>query len=591
MASLTTKAQLIQRIRSIGRDFLAANPKGETEPYHRELAYTLSEFNIDTRLPDELQELQILSDLSVLLSRPNPHPELEKKIAITIIDDYVPFWDLHVPNERPLIEIITGFKTQLSKSIDPSIFANVLKSPRVKDFGNFEQQQVLSSEDASGKFSHHTHIVRKKSPSNPSKTLKDSPKTLKNWYAKFCINKTVALREVMAQEFFRLLIPGQPKTRIAEDAKGRFWVLSEGVDKNATSLGKISREESQKAFGEDYGKTNGFKGLGLLQPIELVANDTDSKSPNKLVLTDGSIIHIDGDFCFSDLNDSRNEDNKDNPTATSDITASDFAALPFITNYTSFNWLDIYMGGELNPAYAQQDKPKARIPESLRDNPIYRDEVNESTFKMMILPNELIVDFFKSYTHSATEKNIIQHEIIQRISQLRQAALENPNFLEYVQSNKAKEVTNRFIEDLTHFKSMGRKYLLNEGNKDYYIPVIQNKFSTLKEGINKVYNRSDDKVTAFLAAKHDTLKLFPPVKAPPVIEEPAITQEDPLKTKAAKKKATLPPIKQPRRLSSIIKDALNDSAFSMDAFPQNTKDEPTKSDLNVGQKFKKTLKR
>ncbi|WP_061467631.1 hypothetical protein [Legionella pneumophila] len=54
---------------------------------------------------------------------------------------------------------------------------------------------------------HHNHMVSRGTfPGNP-----------KTWFAKVCSDPASARNEVLAQEFFRLIIPHQPETLIAKD--------------------------------------------------------------------------------------------------------------------------------------------------------------------------------------------------------------------------------------------------------------------------------------------------------------------------------------------------------------------------------------
>jgi hypothetical protein len=209
----------------------------------------------------------------------------------------------------------------------------------------------------------------------------------------------------------------------------------------------------------------------------------------------------------------------------------------------------------------------------------------------------LILEFLGGYTHSASEKNILERELINRVSQLRQASLENPSFLEYVQSAKAKAVMEHLIEDLSGFKTMSKDLLLHDKNKEYFVPVVQQKFQSLRQGINAAYNNTPAK--AFIQEKNARLKLFPPLKPAAKVEETK-TAESTLPSKKKiffadmfkpkEKSDSLPPIIQPpRNIESAIRRALNASSDDDDSAFSNYKN-ALPDPKPEGRKFLKKLK-
>jgi hypothetical protein len=545
------KDRLIYKIQRVGKRYLEViNP---TDPLDRDIAKNLSKFSLDTTLYDELQELQILIDLRSLISVDGIDGELVHNIGV-VINNYPAFEHVTWDNSNPpsIHKILDLMIADAKKNINPQLFEDTLKSPRVKSFETFGNNKNLNQEDASGLFSHVTEVVRKRSDST------DSPKSMNEWFAKQCASKVIALREVIAQEFFRLIMPYQPKTRIAKANTGKTFVVSKGR-KGTTSLGKIPFEENIKAFGENYGQTNGYKGLGGVLVIMLLLNETDAKLGNLLVDTQGRIIKIDGDYCFSKLNDSRHSQSN------SDISSNDFSSLPFVSDYASFNWLDLIRGGELNSRYMAEKSNDLLFDQSLINNPIFRQEVNEATLKVLALPSELLKQFVSSYTHSHSETDLLTNELLQRTTQLRQAALENPNFLDYVKSNTSKENLNQFVDELKEFKTMKKHHLLNETNQSL-ISKIKNKFTHISTSIKNVYSTTDSKIKEFLTQKSTYAASLPRIKpAPPLpkVEEKIennskLAKNEKIKKPTAKKNAVLPAVnKQPERdMSSIIREAL-----------------------------------
>src|SRR5580765_875256 len=76
-----------------------------------------------------------------------------------------------------------------------------------------------------GKFRHNTFTSHKINPD-----MAQRRKFKHTWFFKQVADTTIGLREVVAQEYFRLIIPGQPKTRLVKDKTGsHIYVISKEI--------------------------------------------------------------------------------------------------------------------------------------------------------------------------------------------------------------------------------------------------------------------------------------------------------------------------------------------------------------------------
>ena len=136
----------------------------------------------------------------------------------------------------------------------------------------------------------HTHRVRR------GHLIADPSK---DYIRKEASDFKMAQRELLAQEFFRLIIPEQPETRLLIDIKDgveEYYLLSEEI-KDWQELPLDSRQ----SFADGT-----FTGLGQVLLTAVFLQETDLKNGNIGLgpqRDDGSwpVRKIDGDWCFSEM--------------------------------------------------------------------------------------------------------------------------------------------------------------------------------------------------------------------------------------------------------------------------------------------------
>lgn len=256
-----------------------------------------------------------------------------------------------------------------------------------------------------------------------------------------------AVYETVAQETFRLFVPWQPKTRLVLDEKSDVrYVMSREVP-GYRSLQGMDRRELKSGI-----KSGTITGLGEILVIALLLNEVDLKFSNLCLNEHNQLVKIDGDSCFARINTFKNK--------TYDITAHDIEQLPFIEDYFAYNWLDL-MEYRINIFGEQTTKRKRPvfIDAEMKTHPGFRAEVNRALLKVALIPAEFYPGFIGNYTYTHVDVNELSRELIERSRQMREAAVRNPAFREFMQSNEAAQTLNDFLEYLRQFRTGGKNYL------------------------------------------------------------------------------------------------------------------------------------
>ncbi len=280
-----------------------------------------------------------------------------------------------------------------------------------------------------------------------------------HWYLKEDDFEEV-IAEVFAQEFFRLNIPNEPKTRIVRH-NNNIMVLSKEIP-NFTQLVKILDRAPQGVLPK---LINGrYYGLGNILVIALVVNEYDLSFTNTGVNSEGEVLKIDGGHCFIRMS----------IPGTFNITKSDITQLPEIKNYQPYYWLGF--SGKCSSVY---DWVFQR--HDLSKHPGIRHEINSAMLGVLLLPDEMIrqclADCLTSEILQADQfiKKYFE-ELIDRRCQLKKAALVNKSFQEYLISPLAKTDLENYIAYLKTYKTIGKRKL----NMEKYEAEMYTCFSKMR---------------------------------------------------------------------------------------------------------------
>ena len=257
------------------------------------------------------------------------------------------------------------------------------------------------------------------------------------WFKKEMPNPAVAKIEILAQEFFRLLLPDQPETRLAQNEDtGAFFILSEKV----LGYHDLPTNEANKFADGTY------RGLGQVMLISMFVREIDLKNGNLGLDDRGRVIKIDGDWSFAGLSEGRFP----TPQYQYSLTAEAVESLPYPKDFYTFNWLDLTQNNIhsitseiVNPALSQA--------------PQFRAEINQAMLKICLIPDSFIDKFVDAYMPAGADRFVTL--IKARRDELRLSALQNRSFQDYLNSSQVGVDALNFIEQMKSFQVNGRNLL------------------------------------------------------------------------------------------------------------------------------------
>ncbi|HAT6976692.1 TPA: NAD-dependent ubiquitin ligase [Legionella pneumophila] len=288
------------------------------------------------------------------------------------------------------------------------------------------------------------HDSRVRSPtSHNNKVIRGTiPGNEKTWIAKEMNNNAFARNDLLAQEFFRLIIPHQPETRIARnEAQGTSYIYSEEI-------------QGYRMLPEDGNRTvyeNGtFTGLGQAILVSVFTQELDLKNGNIGLDENNRIIKIDGDQCFGSI--------MWFPDEQYHLTPEVIEALPFPNDFYAYNWLDMASGGRKR-IYMGAIRSNFAA-ESIKNNELFRAEVNQAMLKICLLPDKFIENFVDTYIPTGGQRYI--DLIKNRRDILRISAVKNQSFRNYLSGAAAQDDASNFLEHMRNFQAGGEPIVADE---------------------------------------------------------------------------------------------------------------------------------
>lgn len=260
------------------------------------------------------------------------------------------------------------------------------------------------------------------------------------FYQKEMLSPAEAYGEQLAQEFFRLIIPSQPETRLAIDpAVNTYFILSAEID-GFNYLPILQQDKF----------TNGtYKGLGQLVITAILLHEIDLKNGNIGFNRHGQVLKIDGDWCFAAIKDRKYV--RHNKKITPELILS----LPFPCDYAAYNWLDIWRE-------AIKSSNSSIVDERLAKAALFRDEVNEAILKILLLPNEYIKRFVDTYVPTSVKADVYIAYLIERREELKLAVLKNESFKGYILSVAAQTILKHHVAHMKKFMAHKSQYIIEE---------------------------------------------------------------------------------------------------------------------------------
>ncbi len=439
------------------------------------VADRLSRMEFNSQIDDRTQVITMMQTLQKILelsTNPQPTDPSDKDAEAGMSAEAV---EINIALREKFNLTINIVATEIAKTIgmdidpgdtiEPNELLDAIQSNKTNfKFKNVENYQKLSDvtdAESSGKFSHVTARVQK----IPKAGETPREKHQATWFQKLVSGSDIAGREVVAQEFYRLLMPYQPKTRIATDANGNVFVVSKGLV-DATCMQDLTIQGIRVGL-----LNNWIVNFGKVCAVNQYLEEVDAKYGNMYVDNNtGNLLKIDGDWCFASLRDKRYEDQ-------TDVTQLTIAMLPLTPTYQACNWMDLYQEGTLNNQYLTQ-ADNVTLSQDLGAAPAFRQEVNEGLLHILLIDADLRSTFIRSYIHDPREIDLLRDTLSQRYAQTYNAAIFDPSFQAYMQSPAAAKYMEECIKLTSEFVTTGKNFLAPD--KDELTAQFQEVFQKLK---------------------------------------------------------------------------------------------------------------
>ncbi len=265
--------------------------------------------------------------------------------------------------------------------------------------------------------------------------------------------------EVRGQEFFRLMYPAQPKTRLIKHHQ-ELVVASKEVP------GCRSFSAWGKAQLFDDIKSGAVSGFGKIILLSLITQEADLKEANLMINNNRELIKLDGGCCFWNQQ-------RPNHSSRQYFSVKDYRELPFIQDFQPFNWLDL-IEYNAKTEIVKRNKP-TWLQDEMKQWGTIRSEIHEISLGFLIMPDEFLIDFDKAYP--GCNGDIVAKRLIESRKTLKQAAMDDPEFIRYLLSEKATKDVERYIAQFEAFCPKGKKTLPIHRYKNQFLLNAQ----TLKD--------------------------------------------------------------------------------------------------------------
>ncbi len=281
------------------------------------------------------------------------------------------------------------------------------------------------------------------------------------WFRKTMECERIARLEVLAQEFFRLLMPNQPETRLGEDeSTGLSYVLSQAVPR----FHSLPRNQKQKF-------TNGaYRGLGLILIIAIFLQEIDLRNTNLGLNDNNEVIKIDGDWCFAALRD---------PSAWADqprdISPELIDSLPYPMGIHTYHWI-----GLVKNSLAQVDSEYVN-PAELSHTPHFRAEINQAILQILLTPEDYLTAFVETFIEE--EAYLHLDFMLARTLQLKESALHNESFREYLASEQALIDAEAHLQRIKCFETHGNTPIISQDCHSTIGTIVHQQLRELRQSV------------------------------------------------------------------------------------------------------------
>ncbi len=379
---------------------------------------------------------------------------------------------------------------------------------------------------------HSTYQAHKVPPGwrqNPKDYLLNA-KHRSHWFIKAAHNPVEAQRERLAQELFRILAIGQPKTRIAKETFSdrvhrlyeRYWVASKGVK------GFVSFKNYYKNHHNTYSGlitkllSGAVYGLGHLLVAALWVNEIDGHEGNYGIDESGRVIKIDGDECFARITSELAP-----LTGKALITTRDLKTLPFIQDYGTCNWLDIIFHQQWVNGSAFSDP-------ALQKNEKIRQEVFEGILNVISMPDVFLDHITKAYIDNPHELQLLSKELKDRKKMLADAAFGIPEFVQYLKTPAAQLCFQNQLAYLKKFHVRSKQHLWDPAFQEHFeAAFVALQQRSAGPGVAVAMNRPQPVVTPIVqpvpAVQYFGVRQPQPIMRQHSVLQPPVMNEQPVR--------------------------------------------------------------
>ena len=271
--------------------------------------------------------------------------------------------------------------------------------------------------------------------------LAGSPKT---WILKKMVTEDgksepkTANKELIAQEFFRLIISGQPETRLIRGDPP--YILSEEI-------------RGYKPFSAlPPGKKP--TGLGQIVVVSMFLQEVDLKNGNVCIDENNRVRKIDGDCCFSSLYNQH----KDKPF---NITREAIETLPWPSPrvFYTFNWLDCVSAGTMQ---AESSLVSRKISQPPNPDMDFLNEVNQALLSICLIPDEYLEAFVDAYDLKEDERAELVNFLQERRKELELNALSMPRFQAYLKTEALQKDKEDLLTRMQEMVAQGTTHVVDK---------------------------------------------------------------------------------------------------------------------------------
>jgi hypothetical protein len=350
----------------------------------------------------------------------------------------------HKLNPENNTQTVLSAEDKEAKTISEEFLRHKNLSQKSKNYSAFREKITIENKKHANGFRDHSH--------NVSTIIKDSKSTqgkFTKWYLKEVSSLQEGWREVLTQEWFRLIRCPDPqqetqaKTRLVRGDENKIYVISKaipGFTPLITHQSQASKASPDKLLPLPPGADEIAITAKYIGEIDLNLQNLGTIDSS----IESTLTKIDGGWGLSFIAE----------PGSCPIRAKDFEGYNLFYPEDVDNWFDCIQ---------QEEEAKSKWDiESIVSDPKRIHEKNYAILKHLALTDELIKTFIASYVDDNKAQQLLARTFIIRRNQLEKAVLANVEFVSYLHSRKAESDLQSYTTALKKFRPMEHYFLLHD---------------------------------------------------------------------------------------------------------------------------------